>query len=128
MHPVSSYIYTNTPLSNAAAAAYHADGFEVGVHVNTELRRLHAGLARRTTTRPARPAGPAKYPSLPAAGHDPDPLHRLERLGDAAKVELAHGIRLDTNYYYWPPAWVEHAPGFFTGSGMPMRFADSTAR
>ena len=22
------------------------------------------------------------------------------------QVELAHGIRLDTNYYYWPPPWV----------------------
>ena len=31
---------------------------------------------------------------------------------------------LDTNYYYWPPSWVNDRPGFFTGSGMPMRFAD----
>ena len=40
------------------------------------------------------------------------------------KVELDHGIRLDTNYYYWPPEWVDDTPGLFTGSGMPMRFAD----
>ncbi len=40
------------------------------------------------------------------------------------KVELENGIRLDTNYYYWPPAWVADRPGMFTGSGMPMRFAD----
>ena len=40
------------------------------------------------------------------------------------KVELQNGIRLDTNYYYWPPGWVNDTPGFFTGSGMPMRFAD----
>jgi hypothetical protein len=32
-------------------------------------------------------------------------------------------MRLDGNYYYWPPAWVLNAPGMFTGSGMPMRFA-----
>jgi hypothetical protein len=38
-------------------------------------------------------------------------------------VELANGIRLDTNYYYWPGWWVEDRPGLFTGSGMPMRFA-----
>jgi hypothetical protein len=38
-------------------------------------------------------------------------------------VELHHGIRLDTNYYYWPPTWVGNRPGMFTGSGMPMRFA-----
>ena len=36
----------------------------------------------------------------------------------------SHGIRLDTNYYYWPDVWVQDRPGYFTGSGMPMRFAD----
>ncbi len=40
------------------------------------------------------------------------------------KVELAKGIRLDVNYYYWPATWVHDRPGMFTGSGMPMRFAD----
>jgi hypothetical protein len=39
-------------------------------------------------------------------------------------VELANGIRLDTNYYYWPGSWITDRPGFMTGSGMPMRFAD----
>ena len=34
------------------------------------------------------------------------------------------GIRLDTNYYYWPGSWVQNRPGMFTGSGIPMRFAD----
>src|SRR5262249_56188526 len=41
-----------------------------------------------------------------------------------AKIELAHNIRFDTNYYYYPGPWVQNRPGFFTGSGMPMRFAD----
>ena len=40
------------------------------------------------------------------------------------KVELANGIRFDTNYYYYPPNWVQDRPGLFTGSAMPMRFAD----
>jgi len=40
------------------------------------------------------------------------------------KVELSKGIRLDTNYYYWPGAWINDRPGMFTGSGIPMRFAD----
>ena len=39
-------------------------------------------------------------------------------------VELENGVRLDTNYYYWPGAWIQNRPGMFTGSGMPMRFAD----
>ncbi len=41
-----------------------------------------------------------------------------------AKVALANGIRLDTNYYYYPHTWVNNVPGLFTGSGMPMRFSD----
>ena len=41
------------------------------------------------------------------------------------RPSAAHGIRLDTNYYYWPGAWVRNRPGMFTGSGFPMRFADA---
>jgi hypothetical protein len=32
---------------------------------------------------------------------------------------------MDTNYYYWPGSWIQNRPGFMTGSGMPMRFADT---
>ena len=39
-------------------------------------------------------------------------------------VEQAHGIRLDTNYYYFPDSFARGLTGLFTGSGMPMRFAD----
>ena len=39
-------------------------------------------------------------------------------------VLLNHGIRFDTTYYYWPDMWVQGRPGLFTGSGMPMRYAD----
>ena len=41
------------------------------------------------------------------------------------KAELAAGIRLDTNYYYWPGSWLANRPGFMTGSGFPMRFTDT---
>ncbi len=43
------------------------------------------------------------------------------------QLEAARGIRLDTNYYYWPMSWVADRPGFFTGSGIPMRFVDTAA-
>ena len=45
-------------------------------------------------------------------------------LGEATAA-LAHGARLDTNYYYWPASWAINNPGLFTGSGFPMRFADT---
>ena len=44
-----------------------------------------------------------------------------------ALLEKARGIRLDTNYYFYPGSWIADRPGFFTGSGMPMRFVDSAA-
>ena len=44
------------------------------------------------------------------------------------EVELDNGIRLDTNYYYWPASWVQDRPGVFTGSGMPMRFAEADGK
>jgi len=65
-----------------------------------------------------------KYPSIPAPV-----THRTHCVSWAdwatqPKVELAHGIHLDTNYYYYPDTWMATKPGFMIGSGMPQRFAD----
>ncbi len=40
------------------------------------------------------------------------------------KVEREHGILLDMNYYYSPPAWVGLRQGYMTGSSLPMPYAD----
>ena len=40
------------------------------------------------------------------------------------KLEAQRGVRMECNYYYWPGAWIQDRPGMFTGSGIPMRFAD----
>jgi hypothetical protein len=40
------------------------------------------------------------------------------------KVEARYGVRMDLGYYYWPGSWIQDRPGFMTGSGLPMRFAD----
>ena len=119
----TSYIYTDTPLTDAQAAAYTADGFEVGLHINTNCAdftpaSLEAFYSQQVD------AWTAKYSSIPS------PLtqrHHCIAWSDwltGAKVQLNHGIRLDTSYYFWPPGWVLNRPGFFTGSAMPMRFAD----
>jgi hypothetical protein len=41
-----------------------------------------------------------------------------------AQAEAARGIRMDTNYYWWPGSWANKA-GLMTGSGFPMRFANT---
>ncbi len=121
----TSYIYTQTPLTNTQALAYVNQGFELAAHVSTNctdwtptsLESFYAGQLSDWRV---------KYVDLPA------PLtHRTHcivwsDLATQPLVELLHGIRLDATYYYYPSSWVADRPGFFTGSGIPMRFADAT--
>lgn len=120
----SSYIYLGTPgMNDAASAGYHADGFEVGLHVDTScidwtaesLESAYAGQLASWS---------ARLPSIPLPSTNRTHCIAWSDWATQPKVELAHGIRLDTNYYYWPQGWVQGHPGMFTGSGMPMRFAD----
>ena len=119
----TSYIYSNSPLTNTQAAGYEADGFEVALHQTTNCgnftpQSLDQGyddqLAEFAT----------QYPSVPAPTTNRTHCIAWSDWASQPTVELDHGIRFDTNYYYWPPGWVNDTPGLFTGSGMPMRFAD----
>jgi hypothetical protein len=120
----TSYIYTGTPLTAAQASAYTAAGFEAGLHVSTNcvdwtpatLESFYAGQLSGWS---------AKYPGLPAPTTHRTHCIAWSDYATQPAVELAHGIRLDTTYYYWPSGWVANTPGLFTGSGMPMRFTDS---
>jgi hypothetical protein len=123
----TSYIYTASPLTNAQAQSYVASGFEVALHVNT-----NGGPCGDWTT-PAQledlyatqlAAFQAKYTSVPAPLTERTHCVAWSDWATQPKVELAHGIRLDTNYYHYPDTWLGAKPGFMTGSGMIMRFAD----
>ncbi len=118
----TSYLWVNTPLTDAQARAYHTNGFEIALHLNTGCAdytrsSLTTMFAQQLTQ------FRSAYPSLPSPT-----THRTHCIAWSGytimpEVELLNGIRLDANYYYWPPAWVANRPGLFTGSGMPMRFA-----
>ena len=119
----TSYIYTNTPMSDAEAAAFEAQGFEVGLHLTTgcadftesQLQTFYSQqMVDFATT----------WPSVPAPTTQRHHCIAWTGWATGAKVQSDFGIGLDTSYYYWPPSWVLNRPGFFTGSGMPMRFAD----
>ena len=121
----TSYIYPDTPIAPAQAAAYAAQGFEIGVHVTTDCANYTlpsltanytndlAAIRGHVSTVCPRPRPIARTAS-PGATTPPRPTWRSRT-----------GIRLDTNYYYWPASWVNDVPGMFTGSGMPMRFAQA---
>ena len=122
----TSYVYPDTPLTAGAGGAYQAAGLRDRAAPQHGLRELHAGVARRAIwRRRSSPSFASDLPEPRRAAHQPHPLHRLERLGDTSRRSSSrNGIRLDTNYYYWPGTWVQDRPGMFTGSGFPMRFAD----
>ena len=120
-----SYIFTNACLINGDAARYKSCGFEIGLHLNTlcanyTRESLHVYFAEQLAL------FSATYPSLPP----PKTLraHCIPWSGYTTmpEVEVLYGIRMDLNYYYYPTNWVADRPGFFTGSGMPMRFATAT--
>jgi len=122
----SSYIYTNTPLTNAQAVAYNADGFEIGLHVNTNCADWASVSDLQNFYTSQLNAFRAKYTGLPSPVSNRTHCIAWSDYATQPQVELSNGIRFDTTYYYYPSSWVQNRPGFFTGSGMPMRFADTS--
>ncbi len=120
----TSYVYNGTPgMDDASVAAFLADGFEIALHVTTNcadwtpasLSTFYSQqIAQFTAERPsATPIRTNRTHCIAWSDYVTQP-----------KVELANGIRFDANYYDYPPNWVQDRPGLFTGSAMPMRFAD----
>ncbi|TIC87557.1 hypothetical protein E8D34_10615, partial [Nocardioides sp. GY 10113] len=121
----TSYVYTSTPLSNAQATSYQNQGFEVGLHHSTgcgdftSLSSLQSGYSSQLS------AWRAKYTGLPSPVTNRTHCIVFSDWSSQPRAELANGIRLDTNYYFWPGSWVQDRPGFMNGSGIPMRFTDT---
>lgn len=121
----SSYIYANTPITNAQIVAFQNQGFEIGLHVNTGcVSYTEASLENDWNTQWA--TFVSNFPDV-----NNQVSHRTHCIAfsdwdSQPRVQAARGVRMDVNYYYWPGSWVQDRPGMFTGSGMPMRFADTT--
>lgn len=118
----TSYIYPNTPLSSAEAAAFEAQGFEIGLHLNTGCNNWTPASFQNDLTSQSSLLTNG-FPGLSAPATNRTHCIAWSDWSSAAEIQAANGIRLDVNYYYWPGPWVQDRPGMFTGSGMPMRFA-----
>ena len=118
----TSYVYPDAPLSAAQASAYIAEGFEISLHVNPGCVDFDAASLQATYTSQLA-AWQAKYAGLPAPATQRHHCNVWSDWSTAAQTQAAHGMRLDTTYYFWPPGWVANTPGLFTGSAMPMRFS-----
>jgi hypothetical protein len=119
----TAYIYPGTPITSSQIAAYTSQGFEVALHVTTgcadwTLNSLESFYAEQLAT------FASTFSTVAAPKTNRTHCIAWSDYDTQPKIELNHGIRLDTNYYYWPAPWVNDRPGMFTGSGMPMRFTD----
>ncbi len=122
----TSYIYPNSVLTPAQAAAYTADGFEVALHpvvascpttvlTPTQLAAVFDAQLGQFESR---------YSNLPNPSTSRTHCVYWPDWASEAKIEAARGIRMDGNYYHYPGTWIGSQPGFLNGGGFPMRFAD----
>jgi hypothetical protein len=122
----TSYIYPESPLTNAQAASYTAAGFEVALHPSDGCNTVPDTPARWSSIFDTQLAAfAAKFTSIPAPVTSRTHCVEWPDWASEPKIELAHGIRMDGNYYHFSQAWIGDKPGFLNGGGFPMRFADS---
>jgi fibronectin type 3 domain-containing protein len=123
----TSYVYPGATITNAQAASYTSEGFEVALHplfgscptAPLSQDQLAAGYDSQLTS------FRAKYTSIPAPATSRTHCVFWPDWASNAKVELVEGIRLDANYYHYPGGWIGTKNGFMNGGGFPMRFADT---
>jgi hypothetical protein len=124
----TSYVYPDSAISNAQAAAYVGEGFEVALHplIASCPAAPLSESALGTYFDAQLAAFAAKYTSVPAPASSRTHCVFWPDWASNAKVEAARGIRMDANYYHFPGSWIGTKNGFMTGGGFPMRFADTT--
>jgi hypothetical protein len=124
----TSYIYPdNSPLTDSQLKLWTDWGFEMSAH---PLFQSDASCIDYTSTNDLRTkitsqinSFRAKFPGVPAPTTTRTHCIVWSDWDSQPKVDSELGIRLNTDYYYFPAAWTNNKPGLFTGSGMPMRFA-----
>jgi hypothetical protein len=115
-------MYVGFTFTPAQAEFYSDRGFEVAQQLNTGCADwVPADLDTFYSTQVAQFA--ENYPNLPAPATSRSNCSVWSDWSSMAEQDVAHGVRLDTNYRFAPLVWVNNRPGLFTGSGLPMRFA-----
>ena len=123
----TSYVFpANVTFSPPTSyTSYIAEGFEIANHSDNDPTcttftpasldaSITASLGRMTQYFPLAPMSKTNRTHCVLwSDYDSEPT-----------ILLNHGLRLDTTYYYWPDPWIQDRPGLFTGSGLPMRYAD----
>jgi len=121
----TAWVYSNIPLTDAEAASYQTAGFEMGVHVQHAPMDFVSFADVEATYADQMGTFQRMFPSvLPQTTHRYHAILWSDWLSQA-KAARVHDIRYSMDYYFWPPAWAQGRRGLLTGSGIPMRFADT---
>jgi hypothetical protein len=120
----TSYVDPASTMNDVTAVDYENSGFEVALHPFTDCADYEDQATLASVYQVELGRWNATFPSV--SNPVTNRFHCLvwSDWSSQPKVESANGMRLDVNYYYWSGAWIQNKPGFMTGSGMPMRFAD----
>jgi hypothetical protein len=115
------------PLSEVEAQRYTNFGFGLGAHVSTDCEdwtvdSLHGAFASSMLEFRTR------YPTLPAQVGNRLHCVAYSDWLSLPTEETQWGIRLDMNFYNWPPGWIRDQAGYITGSALPMRFSDESGQ
>jgi hypothetical protein len=119
----TSYVFNGISMEDDSVDYYQSLGFEIALHPNTNcLDFTPSSLTSIISTQLSQLQ--VQLPSINAPVTNRTHCMPWSDWASQPKIENSFGIRFDVNYYYWPSTWVQDRPGLFTGSGMPMRFAD----
>ena len=119
----TSYVWPNTPIPNYQT--YVSQGFEIANHGDNSPSCTNFSAASLDAAITAQLAEvQANFPNLPASKTNRTHCVLWSDYDSEPQILFNHGIRFDTSYYYWPWIWVQGRSGMFTGSGLPMRYAD----
>jgi hypothetical protein len=135
----SSYLFPSLSIRDKLLAPLAARGFEAALHVDIVRGPIFGNSSDIPVDwnsyaeldeiyRHQLEIFDSEYPSLPSPITNRTHGVVWSDFASQPLVEFSHGIRLDANYYYWPPTWVNDRPGMFTGSGLPMRFATADGK
>ncbi|HLG40163.1 MAG TPA: T9SS type A sorting domain-containing protein, partial [Chitinophagaceae bacterium] len=119
----TSYIYPDMPITSEQAVFFQEQGFEISLHTNTGCSDYTQSSLRKDFNEDLKRFA-ISYPGVAAPVTNRSHCLNWSDWSSTPKTELQNGIRLDATYYYWPEEWMKNRPGMFTGSGIPMRFAD----
>lgn len=121
-----SMLYTSSGFGPQQAVTANKLGFGVGVHVSTGCNDYTSLANLQSAYSSDISSFQSKYTGLPPQRVSRTHCYVYSDWDSTPKVDVANGIRLNLNYEWYPPSWTGGNTGYLTGSGMTMRFTDSS--